>query len=139
MKAINFTQPWATVVARGLIHWDTRGASTKYRGDVLIYTPKKKDARTINSDIEWLTMTYDIPLGGLDYGCVIAHATLDDCVEVNQKLLQSLSDREQDWNDWSKRYALCFNNVRAIKPIYTKGAFRLIYDIDINQEELIYV
>ena len=32
MRALSLTQPWATAIALGIKHWETRSWSTSYRG-----------------------------------------------------------------------------------------------------------
>jgi hypothetical protein len=41
MKAITLWQPWATLLAVGCKHMETRSWPTKYRGEILIHASKK--------------------------------------------------------------------------------------------------
>jgi hypothetical protein len=41
MKAISLWQPWASLIALGIKHYETRSWSTNYRGELVIHAAKK--------------------------------------------------------------------------------------------------
>lgn len=94
MKAITIHQPWASLVALGVKHIETRSWSTKYRGPIAIHAGLAKP------QINYLSMgDYEIESDGrqfllhdlnrsdrlwsLDFGAVIATAELVDCLPIH--------------------------------------------------------
>lgn len=96
IKAITLTQPWATLLAIGGKHFETRSWKTDYRGPLVIHAAKTmpryaKDfiaySRTCH---EWL-VNNDIRIGPLarpeswiPMGQVVARTFLVACVQVNE-------------------------------------------------------
>lgn len=77
IKAITLRQPWATLVALGLKHYETRDWGTNYRGRVLIHAAKQKAVPFVfpNPDGGWTYLTEnEIPYGG-----IVAIADLANC------------------------------------------------------------
>ena len=107
MKAITILQPWASLIACGAKHYETRSWKTNYRGPIAIHAGLKKPPEqgdipfevfnAITSELaryygawrnDWhLGGTINFPDGtenGIDIplGFVIATADLVDCLEV---------------------------------------------------------
>jgi hypothetical protein len=77
MKALTLWQPWASLVAAGRKSIETRGWSTRYRGNLLIHAAK--ESRRGSEDVLSLTgVSLPRPL---PRGKVVAFAVLDDCRE----------------------------------------------------------
>ncbi|MEM9149882.1 MAG: ASCH domain-containing protein [Cyanobacteria bacterium P01_F01_bin.3] len=104
MKIITLWQPWASLVAYGLKHYETRSWATNYRGPLLIHAAKRPFVHPISgkvlcqaSNLAWLDAIkhgYESGLIGegtrfpseifpfahqLPLGAVVAIAQLTDC------------------------------------------------------------
>jgi len=123
MKAITIKQPFASLIAEGLKTYEFRTWKTSYRGKILIHAGKSVDKEAMkrfeNYDLEY-------PLG-----CVIAMATLTDCVMVTQELKDELrkenapvyagTTEDPEFNG----YGLKLGNITKIAPVYTNGMLGL--------------
>jgi hypothetical protein len=89
MKAITLIQPWATLVAIGAKHIETRSWSTPYHGPLAIHAAKgfPEWARERFFDLQickalevgGIRSLYQLPLGA-----IIATCTLVDCVRITR-------------------------------------------------------
>lgn len=61
MKAITLWQPWASLMAEGTKRNETRSWSTKYRGDIVICSAKRKAVTYIDDDVA--RRMADMPMG----------------------------------------------------------------------------
>lgn len=127
MKVITIKQPWATIIAEGYKDYEFRTWKTKYRGDVLIHAGKSIDEHAMKK-FEYLNLEYPI-------GCIIAKATISDCVSVDDKLRNELKKKdpvvysaEINYPYWSG-YGFKLENIKKIKPIPAKGSLGL-WDYD---------
>ncbi len=77
MKVITIKQPFATLIAEGLKEYEFRTWKTKYRGDILIHAGKGIDRKAMKR-YEHLNLDYPT-------GCIIAKATLTDCIFIGDK------------------------------------------------------
>ncbi len=119
MKVITIKEPYATLIAEGLKEYEFRTWKTKYRGEVLIHAAKTPNNENKKRFID----------RNLNYkeGFIIAKAKLTDCVEVDDKLIKELlnKDKEVYKNLSIKRdkplYGFKLENVKRIDPIEAKG------------------
>lgn len=119
MKVITIKEPYATLIAEGLKEYEFRTWKTKYRGEVLIHAAKTPNNENKKRFID----------RNLNYkeGFIIAKAKLTDCVEVDDKLIKELlnKDKEVYKNLSIKRdkplYGFKLENVEKIDPIEIKG------------------
>jgi hypothetical protein len=119
MKVITIKEPYATLIAEGLKEYEFRTWKTNYRGDILIHsakTPNKENKkRFIDRNLKY------------NERYIIAKATITDCVEVDDKLIKELlnKDKEVYKNLSIKRdkplYGFKLENVEKIDPIEIKG------------------
>jgi len=118
LKALSLTQPWASAIALGLKHWETRSWPTSYRGEVCIHASKsfprwaKDFAEGEGHDPKTL------PLGRIVCVC-----DLTECRQTST-LAPTLSFQEISWGDFSPgRFAFRLENVRVLpEPVFTRGA-----------------
>ena len=120
MKAITVWQPWATLLATGQKHNETRSWKTSYRGEILIHA-----AKTDHSGI-----LLHIPMEELKHfqkaGVIIGKANLVDCFQIDEayrRKLQRENPAELAFGDyaigryaWVMADAILFN-----KPIPASG------------------
>lgn len=135
MRALTLWQPWASLMAVGAKHWESRSWPTNYRGSVLIHAgqakaPRIDEPRFVDEAIQVLGLAdWDT----LPKGAVLAVADLVDVVPVTRLApfpeaydLGSLY-RETLFGDWRPgRYAWRFENLwRLETPIEARGRQRL--------------
>lgn len=119
MKVLTIKEPYATLIAAGLKEYEFRTWKTSYRGEILIHAAKTPNIENKKRFID----------RNLNYkeGFIIAKATITDCVEVDDKLIKELlnKDKEVYKNLSVKRdkilYGFKLENVERINPIEIKG------------------
>ena len=141
MKVITIMQPFATLIAIGIKHYETRSWPTKYRGDLLIHAGK---------GIDYLDLCYQEPfksilkhygynyMSDLPMGKIIAKTVLKNCIQVKESNIcisptailadnTIIKNREFDFGDYAEgRYAWRLDNVKLLKnPILVKGQQRI--------------
>lgn len=124
MKVITVKQPFATLIAEGLKEYEFRTWRTHYRGDILIHAGKGIDKKAMKR-YEYLNLEYPT-------GCIIAKATITDCVYVDEELKKVLKAKDEKIyqgvinkeNNWSG-YGFKLENVQKIKPIPINGKLSL--------------
>lgn len=130
MKVITIKQPWATLIAEGLKEYEFRTWRTKYRGEILIHAGKGIDKKAMKR-FEHLHLEYPT-------GCIIAKATITDCVYVDDELAKALEQKNEliyyglihkaDWDG----YGFKLENIQKINPIEINGKLSL-WDYDYKE------
>jgi len=82
MKVITIKQPFATLIAEGLKEYEFRTWRTKYRGEILIHAGKGVDKKAMER-YKHLNLEYPS-------GCIIAKATITDCIYIDEKMKNQL-------------------------------------------------
>ncbi len=130
MRCLTLTQPWASLVAIGAKHIETRSWSTFHRGPLAIHAAKgfPSWARTVCWREPFRSallrggyrLLSDLPRGG-----VVAICTLADVVPVER--LRSLNEREASFGDYSAgRYAWLLTDVHMLpEAVLAKGSLGL--------------
>ncbi|MBE6147668.1 MAG: ASCH domain-containing protein [Firmicutes bacterium] len=123
MKVITIKQPFATLIAEGLKEYEFRTWKTKYRGEILIHAGKGIDKKAMTR-YKHLNLKYPS-------GCIIAKATITDCVYIDKEMKKLLKEKNplvyygiinhDDWNG----YGFKLENVKKIEPIPTNGKLSL--------------
>jgi hypothetical protein len=123
MRALSLTQPWATAVALGFKHWETRSWPTSFRGEVCIHAAKgfPRWAKDFSLSRRELPPASDLQLGSIVCVCEIT-----ECRQT-ETLAQKLSEMELAYGDYSPgRYAFKLENVRRLmEAIPARGALGL--------------
>lgn len=129
MKVITVKQPFATLIAEGLKEYEFRTWKSKYRGEILIHAGLGVD-KTAMERYKHLNLEYP-------KGCIIAKASMTDCVYVDDKLKEELKSIDSlvyygvlNSSDWDG-YGFKLENISKIEPIYIKGKLSL-WDYDGN-------
>lgn len=124
MKVITIKQPWATLITEGLKEYEFRTWKTKYRGDILIHAGKGVDKKAMEM-YKHLNLEYPS-------GCIIAKATIKDCILIDKKMKQLLKSKDDSiynnivrQNDDVITYGFKLEDVEKIKPIYINGKLSL--------------
>ena len=130
MKVLTIKQPYASLIAAGLKEYEFRTWKTKYRGEVLIHAGKSVDKKAMEK----------YKIYNLDYpkGCIIAKATITDCIKIDEEARKIFQDKESIIYDnvtkdlsW-QGYGFKLENVKKIEPIYVSGKLSL-WDYDYKE------
>ena len=123
MKAITIKQPYATLIAEGLKEYEFRTWKTKYRGEILIHAGKGVDKAAM---MRFAHLKLEYPSG-----CIIAKATLADCVVIDETMKATLREKnflvyqgtteDADWHG----YGFKMESVEKISPIPVDGKLSL--------------
>lgn len=131
MKVITVKQPFATLIAEGLKEYEFRTWRTKYRGDILIHAGKGVDKKAMER-YKHLNLEYPS-------GCIIAKATITDCIYVDDDMKRMLKNKNElvyygviHNDDNIKEYGFKLENIKKIKPIYVNGKLSL-WDYHYNE------
>jgi hypothetical protein len=142
MKAITIHQPWATLKAVGEKRFETRGWSTKYRGQIAIHAGQKIDKNACEEpEIKAALARHGYTVDNLPTGAVLAIATLKDVWSISRpygpdglvkktshdtgisNIWGGMKPSEYHFGDYSDgRFAWETDNVRLLAtPIVAKG------------------
>lgn len=131
MKVITIKQPFATLIAEGLKEYEFRTWKTKYRGNILIHAGKSIDKQAMKR-YKHLNLNYPT-------GCIIAKATVTDCIHVDDEFRKVLKAKDENVyhgvikdNTWVG-YGFKLENVEKIAPISIKGKLSL-WDYDYEEK-----
>jgi len=144
MKSITLTQPWATLVAIGAKRIETRSWPTSFRGQISIHAAKTfpsaaKDfctSRLVCRVLGWpecpASLTQEwlddnaLHIKALPVGCVLATATLVNCMETSliRRYVLPFSEQEEAFGDYEPgRFGFLLENViQLASPVPAKGA-----------------
>ena len=127
MKALTLTQPWATLVAIGEKHFETRSWGTKNRGPVAIHAAMgfPRHARDLCNDEPFDSTLLRHGYSGwgfLPRGAVLAVCEIGDCFRTAAGD-DGPDEQEAAFGDFSVgRYAWRLDNVRRLSnPIVIPG------------------
>lgn len=130
MKVITIKQPFATLIAEGIKEYEFRTWKTKYRGDILIHAGKGIDKKTMKK-YEHLNLEYPA-------GCIIAKATITDCIKVDDEFRKILNEKNPlvysniiKNTEW-EGYGFKLENIEKINQIIINGKLSL-WDYDYPQ------
>lgn len=132
MKALTIWQPWASMVAVGAKHNETRGYPTNYRGAIAIHAGKKSvsevwsaylDERTREVICRRLNLSDRTRLEAFPLGCILATANLVECIRITPEFVATLSPDELALGDYTfGRYAWKLADVKQFPdPIPARG------------------
>lgn len=124
MKVITIKQPFASLIAEGYKEYEFRTWKTKYRGEILIHAGKGIDKKAMEK-YKHLNLEYPS-------GCIIAKATITDCIYVDEKLKQKLKAKnELIYHNVLRKdstfngYGFKLENIEKIKNIPINGKLSL--------------
>lgn len=131
MKALSLTQPWASLVAIGAKHVETRSWQTPFRGPLAIHAAKvfPPYARDFAEEIlpYRSLFVHGLRARDLPLGAIVATCRLVGCVRT--ELMWDISEQEREFGDYSPgRWAWVLEDiVRLPEPIPARGALGLWY------------
>lgn len=126
MRAISLWQPWASAIAIGAKHNETRSWYTAYRGPLAIHAAKTKEHADY---IREPTVSAAFSAAGikriedLPFGCVLVTCRMFDCVRT-EKIADSISPIERALGDYTPgRFAWVFTDFVILpQPIPARGS-----------------
>ena len=139
MKCISLWQPWASLIAIGAKHIETRSWPTKHRGRIAIHAAKRAmdwegaELWKKYSGQSWFQAIVAMsPTSGIRRGEVVAVADLYDCLPTTSIIV---SDRQAELGDFSPgRFGWFLRDIRALRePIPCRGRQQL-FDVEIPDE-----
>ncbi|EAZ88228.1 ASCH domain-containing protein [Crocosphaera chwakensis] len=126
-KAISLHQPWASLIAMGFKHYETRHWQPNYRGKLVICSAKK-NTKQQRFNYESLASILGIdptvhPWESLPLGKAIALVNFTDCIKMTPEFIKAQSESEQLCGHWEAgRFAWKLENINPIfPPIPIKG------------------
>lgn len=149
MKCLTLTQPWATLVAIGAKHIETRSWATSYRGPLAIHAAKGYPDRGLRFEEPFYSALWQVgikPDMAIPTGAIIAVCDLHDCVPTRQSWHREDTpwlicadakspavwhvpppEPERSFGDYtSGRFAWLLANIRELpEPVPCKGALSL--------------
>lgn len=142
MKTLTLTQPWASLVALGKKHVETRSWRTDYRGPLAIHAAKgfPQWAKDTAWEEPFLSALKSYPGPPLPIGCVLATCRLVACVPtdavhisdfgqfvIDHEGLLAISATEHCFGDYSPlRWAWLLADIKPLTtPIPAKGSLGL--------------
>lgn len=138
MKAITVWQPWASLLATGKKHIETRSWRTNYRGEILIHAAKKpysqielmipREDRKLIEDA--LRLRYIDWKERVPTSVIVGKANLVNCVLIDETTAELIKEQHPDeyaFGDFTPgRYAWVMESPVLFKePIPAKGKQRL--------------
>ena len=136
MRALTIRQPWASLIALGIKHYETRSWSTNVRGRIAIHAGATPPHRVgyqgmcgpyliPRTEDGLLIMRGGVRIAEAALGCVLATAELVDCHLIGAGPLGrfDLTQQEYQLGDWTDgRFAWEIANVVPLaEPIPAKG------------------
>lgn len=132
IQAVTLHQPWASLIALGLKHYETRDWKTAHRGMLAIHAGRTKPAMDIHDLVppsQWGILPDTLP-----FGAVICVVTLKDCIPT-EKLLKVPGFRESDEYRYGNfapgRYAWQVELVRTFQTPFPEKGQQGLWDWEI--------
>jgi hypothetical protein len=127
-KALTLLQPYASLCVMDAKRIETRGYSTKYRGELLIHSSLKTPAGMY--DLAFTAPFFrDVlsPLMTLPQGYILGKVTLYDIKTTEELLATGITAKEKAFGDYRpNRYGwLLKDAVKFDKPIPARGALSI--------------
>jgi activating signal cointegrator 1 len=121
VKALSIHQPYASLIALGVKHFETRHWGTAYRGPLAIHATKKLEYPASRQFMRVLVNAGIEDVAALPLGCVIAITDLVGCWKT-RSITHRISEVEALVGDFSHgRVAWELTNVRVLNPVPVRG------------------
>ena len=122
MKVLSITEPYATLIKKGIKTIETRSWKTSYRGKLYIHASSTRIPKEYRENKELMNL---IKEEELSFGKIICSCELMDCVEMTEKFINKIKENEKEYiTGFYKegRYAWILGNIEVLKePIKAKG------------------
>ena len=138
MKTLTIIQPWASLIALGEKHIETRSWRTNYRGQLAIHAGKKVDKAVFSQPYyREILEKYGITPENIPTSCVLAVCELKD-VQTSEQLRPIISEQEKAFGDYSpNRFGWLLEKISPLEnPLPAKGMLGL-WECPIPEKESI--
>jgi hypothetical protein len=135
MKALTVTQPWATLIALGEKHIETRSWLTRYRGEVAIHASKAfpQECKDLcdTPPFREVLRSHNLGVSDLPRGAILCVSSIKDCLRSERIASASGSYSESAHelafgNYTTGRYSFLLGfAMRLATPIYIRGSLGL--------------
>jgi hypothetical protein len=137
VRCISLWQPWASLIALGAKRIETRSWSTSYRGPLLIHAAKTTKCMDYCDEEPFGSSLFTGPnaIEDLPLGALVGVCELVDCRSTNGSWIESLSDKERAFGDFSaSRYGWMLHNIRSFpQPLPLRGQ-QGMWDVELDLE-----
>lgn len=121
MKVLSLTEPYATLIAKGIKTIETRSWKTNYRGKLYIHASSTKIPKEYKNNEKLMSL---INLNELNYGNIICSCELVDCIEMTDKFIADIKKNKNEYITGVYavgRYAWILKDIKVLdKPIKIK-------------------
>ena len=122
MKVLSLTEPYATLIKKGIKTIETRSWKTNYRGTLYIHASSTRIPKEYKENKELMSL---VDINDLNYGNIICSCDLVDCVEMTDELIKEIQKNKNEYISGvyaNGRYAWILKNIKVLeKPIKAKG------------------
>ena len=122
MKVLSLTEPYATLIKKGVKTIETRSWKTNYRGKLYIHASSTRIPREYKSNQELMSL---VDIEELSYGNIICYCELTDCVLMTDSFIEEIMKNRNEYISGiyvPGRYAWILRNIAVLdQPIPAKG------------------
>lgn len=122
MKVLSLTEPYATLIKKGIKSIETRSWKTNYRGKLYIHASSTKIPKEYKENKELMFL---VDINELSYGNIICSCTLVDCLPMTEELINKVKENKNEYLSGIYalgRYAWILKDIEVLlKPISAKG------------------
>ena len=122
MKVLSLTEPYATLIKKGVKTIETRSWKTNYRGKLYIHASSTRIPREYKSNQELMSL---VDIEELSYGNIICCCELTDCVLMTDSFIEEIMKNRNEYISGiyvPGRYAWILRNIAVLdQPIPAKG------------------
>ena len=122
MKVLSLTEPYATLIKKGIKNIETRSWKTNYRGKLYIHASSTKIPKKYRENAELMNL---VKMEELNYGNIICSCYIVDCIEMTDDFIEKVKKSKLEYISgvYEKgRYAWILDNIEVLdNPIPSKG------------------
>ena len=122
MKVLSLTEPYATLIKKGVKTIETRSWKTNYRGKLYIHASSTCIPREYKANQELISL---VDIEELSYGNIICCCELTDCVLMTDSFIEEIMKNRNEYISGiyaPGRYAWILRNIAVLdQPIPAKG------------------
>lgn len=108
-KVLTIRQPYIQALLEGVKLYETRTWHTNYRGKMFLH------AATARPDKKLLDLAKKYNIAPSSYGKIIAECVLEDCVKMDNSMIDTISTAERDFGHWETgNYACKLSDVKIL-------------------------
>lgn len=122
MKVLSLTEPYATLVKKGIKKIETRSWKTNYRGKLYIHASSTKIPKEYINNKKLMSL---VNIDELNFGNIVCSCELVDCIEMTTDFIEKVKEDDNEYICGiyaTGRYAWILENVEVLsEPIPAKG------------------